>query len=124
MNTCRHERTGVSASYYTRLEQGQSLSASPEVLEALARALQLDEPDRQYLHELAGASRLGPKNRRPPTERVTEAMEHLLGNALFAGHLDFDAPRVPARRPSMARLVFLTATPASSTRTGWPRPEL
>ena len=121
---------GVSASYYTRLEQGQSLSASPEVLDAIARALQLDESERLYLHELAGADRRGLKNRRPPAERVTEAMEHLLdvfadvpafvlgrradvlgwnrlGNALFAGHLDFDAPRVTTRRPNMARLVFL-----------------
>jgi hypothetical protein len=30
-----------------------------------------------------------------------------LGNALFAGHLDFEDPRIPARRPNMARLVFL-----------------
>jgi transcriptional regulator with XRE-family HTH domain len=33
---------GVSASYYSRLEQGQSLNASPEVLDAIATALRLD----------------------------------------------------------------------------------
>src|SRR3954468_13465242 len=36
---------GVSASYYTRLEQGVSLNASPEVLDAIARALGLDETE-------------------------------------------------------------------------------
>src|SRR5689334_14729012 len=34
---------GVSSSYYTRLEQGQSVGASPEVLDAIGRALRLDE---------------------------------------------------------------------------------
>ncbi|WP_235029390.1 helix-turn-helix domain-containing protein [Streptomyces sp. 3213.3] len=37
---------GVGVSYYTRLEQGSSLNASAEVLEALARALGLDEVER------------------------------------------------------------------------------
>jgi transcriptional regulator with XRE-family HTH domain len=35
---------GVSVDYYTRLERGNATSASDSVLEALARALQLDEP--------------------------------------------------------------------------------
>src|SRR5690349_21201877 len=34
---------GVSVDYYTRLERGKTTSASPQVLDALARALQLDE---------------------------------------------------------------------------------
>jgi transcriptional regulator with XRE-family HTH domain len=36
---------GVSQSYYTRLEQGLSLNASAEVLDAIARALRLDETE-------------------------------------------------------------------------------
>jgi transcriptional regulator with XRE-family HTH domain len=121
---------GVSASYYTRLEQGRSPSASAEVLDALAVALRLDESERRHLHELARANRHRPRDRRPAPERVTEATGQLLdvladvpaivlgrrsdvlawnrlGHALFAGHLDFDAPKTPARRPNMARLVFL-----------------
>ncbi|MDR6974115.1 transcriptional regulator with XRE-family HTH domain [Streptomyces sp. 3330] len=121
---------GVSASYYTRLEQGQSLSASSEVLDALAGALRLDESERRYLHDLAGADRRRPRTRRPAPERVTEAtaqlmdaLEHVpvivlglrsdvlawnrLGHALFAGHVDRGAPGLPAQRPNMARLVFL-----------------
>jgi len=121
---------GVSASYYTRLEQGQSLSASPEVLDALARALRLDESERLYLHDLARAGREHRKARRPAPERVSEPARQLLdvmgdvpaivlgrrtdvlawnrlGHALFAGHLDPAAPDLPGERPNMARLLFL-----------------
>ncbi|HXP55341.1 MAG TPA: helix-turn-helix transcriptional regulator [Streptosporangiaceae bacterium] len=122
---------GVSASYYTRLEQGQSLSASAEVLDAIARALRLTEPERQYLHDLAKGDKGHARARRPAPERVTEATSQLLdmlgdvpaivlgrrtdvlawnrlGHALFAGHLPADAPGLPAgQRPNMARLVFL-----------------
>lgn len=121
---------GVSASYYTRLEQGQSLSASPEVLDAIARALRLDESGRRHLHDLGRVDRQRTRGRRPAPERVTEAMRQLLdalgdvpaivlgrrsdalawnhlGHALFAGHLDLGAPDLPAHRPNMARLLFL-----------------
>lgn len=121
---------GVSASYYTRLEQGQSLSASPEVLEAIAGALRLDESERRYLHDLVRVDRPRTRGRRPAPERVTQAAGQLLdvladvpaivlgrrsdvlawnrlGHALFAGHLDPGAPDTSAQRPNMARLVFL-----------------
>ena len=61
---------GVSASYYTRLEQGQSLSASAEVLDALAGALRLDDSERRYLHDLAGTGRRPARPRKPAPERV------------------------------------------------------
>ncbi|MCX4782478.1 helix-turn-helix domain-containing protein [Streptomyces sp. NBC_01264] len=126
---------GVSVSYYTRLEQGQSLNASPQVLDAIARALRLEEAERLHLHNLARSSATGPgsgRGRRPAPERVTEATGQLLevlaqvpalvtgrrgdvlawnrlGHALFAGHLDPGAPDRSAQRPNMARLVFLDA---------------
>jgi len=37
---------GVSVDYYTRLERGNARGASDTVLDALARALQLDEAER------------------------------------------------------------------------------
>jgi len=46
---------GVSSSYYTRLEQGQSRNASPQVLDAIATALQLDDAERQHLRTLGAA---------------------------------------------------------------------
>ncbi|MDX3659230.1 helix-turn-helix transcriptional regulator [Streptomyces sp. ID05-26A] len=120
---------GVSSSYYTRLEQGHSTSASPEVLDALATALRLDESERQHLHVLAKPVKQA-RVRRPAPERVDEATGQLLaalagvpavvlgrrsdvlawnglGHALFAGHLDFQAVEQKADRPNMARLVFL-----------------
>jgi transcriptional regulator with XRE-family HTH domain len=47
---------GVNADYYTRLEQGRETRPSPQVLEALCRALDLDEDAREHLYRLAGAA--------------------------------------------------------------------
>ncbi|WP_113704307.1 helix-turn-helix domain-containing protein [Nonomuraea lactucae] len=121
---------GVSASYYTRLEQGQSLNASAEVLDALARALLLDQYERTHLHDLARTTKKRKAAQRPAAERVSPASRDLLramgdvpaiitgrrcdvlawnrmGHALFAGHLDFTSPDRPADRPNTAKLVFL-----------------
>ncbi|MFF4766659.1 helix-turn-helix domain-containing protein [Streptomyces sp. NPDC001255] len=45
---------GISHDYYTRLEQGRDRRPSPEILDALARALRLDAPTTRHLHHLAG----------------------------------------------------------------------
>src|SRR3984893_16060562 len=47
---------GVSVPYYTRLERGDMSGASQSVLEALARALQLDDAERAHLFDLARAA--------------------------------------------------------------------
>ena len=47
---------GLSVEYYARLERGQITGASTGVLEALARALQLDETERAHLLDLARAA--------------------------------------------------------------------
>src|SRR5256885_16386667 len=57
---------GVSAPYYTRLERGDLTGASDSVLEALARALRLDDAERAHLFDLARAAQ--PLNR-PPRPR-------------------------------------------------------
>lgn len=44
---------GVSVTWYTWLEQGRRINASHDVLEALARALRLDEAGREHLLTLA-----------------------------------------------------------------------
>jgi transcriptional regulator with XRE-family HTH domain len=123
---------GVSASYYTRLEQGVSLNASPEILDAIARALGLDETETAHLHALAGATKRRPVVRRPAPEQAGAATAELLaalgqtpaivtgrrsdvlawnrmGHALFAGHLPPGGLQRSAARPNMARLVFLDA---------------
>lgn len=44
---------GMSADYYTRLEQGRHRRPSESVLQALARALELDETETRHLFDLA-----------------------------------------------------------------------
>ncbi len=57
---------GVSTEWYTRLEKGHIGGVSEDVLEAVARALQLDEAERTYLFDLARAAR-------PPTAHPAPA---------------------------------------------------
>jgi len=45
---------GLSATWYTWIEQGRDVSVSPTALARLARALRLDRAGRAYLFELAG----------------------------------------------------------------------
>jgi transcriptional regulator with XRE-family HTH domain len=47
---------GVSVDYYVRLERGNLAGVSEQVLDALARALQLDDAERSHLFDLARAS--------------------------------------------------------------------
>ncbi|RAG84047.1 transcriptional regulator [Streptacidiphilus pinicola] len=126
---------GVSESYYTRLEQGLSRGASTAVLDALARALRLDETEHRHLYDLAGVGRKSDQDRTresPAPEYINETTRQLIdafgdtpvvvlgrrsdvlawnptGHALFAGHLDPTSPADPARRPNTARLVFRDA---------------
>jgi len=60
---------GVSVEYYSKLERGNLRGASEEVLDALARALRMDESERAHLLDLARAA--GPLGRRRP-RRATE----------------------------------------------------
>jgi len=50
---------GVSVDYYVRLERGNLGGASDSVLDALARSLQLDEAEREYLFGLARSAAPG-----------------------------------------------------------------
>ncbi|QIS14855.1 helix-turn-helix transcriptional regulator [Nocardia arthritidis] len=45
---------GVSTTWYTWLEQGRKIAASPQVVDALARALRLDAVRHRHLRRLAG----------------------------------------------------------------------
>jgi transcriptional regulator with XRE-family HTH domain len=51
---------GVSVTWYTWLEQGRRINASIDVLEALARALLLDEAARRHLLTLASPATMSP----------------------------------------------------------------
>ena len=45
---------GVSASWYTWLEQGRNINVSDSILDAISSALRLDETERVHLYRLAG----------------------------------------------------------------------
>ena len=57
---------GVSVEYYSQLERGNLSGVSDSVLDALARALQLDEAERAHLFDLARAAGPAARARRRP----------------------------------------------------------
>jgi transcriptional regulator with XRE-family HTH domain len=61
---------GISAEYYTRLECGDATGASPNVVEAVATALQLEEAEREHLVEAVDP---GQRPRRPRRQRPRPA---------------------------------------------------
>lgn len=64
---------GVSTDYYSKLERGNTRGASREVLEAIARALQLNDTEREHLMNLVEVT-AAPHRRNPrPKSRVTVA---------------------------------------------------
>jgi transcriptional regulator with XRE-family HTH domain len=115
---------GVSVDYYARLERGNLNGASDSVLEALARALQLDEAERAHLLDLARAAAPGTR-RRPAAQRIRPGVQRILGAMTGApalvrnGRLDYLAANrlgralyapvfdSPAGPPNSARFLFL-----------------
>lgn len=65
---------GISTEYYTRLEQGRDRRPSPQVLDAIARALGLDEDAAAHLRALGAP----PEPRRRAPERVRPGVRRLL----------------------------------------------
>jgi transcriptional regulator with XRE-family HTH domain len=68
---------GISSDYYLRLEQGRDRNPSIQVLEALARVLDLDQAATDYLLSLA-APRPHHRRRRPRRETVPAGIRQLL----------------------------------------------
>ncbi|WP_194910312.1 helix-turn-helix transcriptional regulator [Catenulispora rubra] len=73
---------GVSVDHYVRLEQGRTLQFSEDVLDAVARALQLDPIEREHLYRLArpdqsqvyqGTGKREPQEVRPGLRRLLES---------------------------------------------------
>jgi len=60
---------GISSEYYLRLEQGRDKNPSAQILDAIARALQLDIKGTEYLHQLASP----PGSRREQLDLETAA---------------------------------------------------
>jgi transcriptional regulator with XRE-family HTH domain len=69
---------GVSIDYYVRMERGNLSGASESVLDAVSRALQLDEAEREHLFALARAADRGPRRRSAPPTTVRPAVQQVL----------------------------------------------
>jgi transcriptional regulator with XRE-family HTH domain len=70
---------GISVEYYTRLERGTASGVSAEVLEAIVRALRLDEAERAHLFDLvrtANSTRV--PRRQPPRDRVRPMVQRII----------------------------------------------
>jgi hypothetical protein len=116
---------GVSTDWYIRLEKGHINGVSADVLDAVARALHLDEAERAHLFDLARAAKptRAPRRRaqtrvRPSMQRIVDSMVttpafvrngrldllaiNALGRALYAPVFDD-----PARPANLARFNFL-----------------
>ncbi|MEV7228192.1 MULTISPECIES: helix-turn-helix transcriptional regulator [Polymorphospora] len=119
---------GVSVEYYAKLERGSLAGVSAGVLEAIARALQLDDAERAHLSRLAqeanGSNALLRTSRRPKRRTVRPSLQwsldaittpaivvnnrsdllaaNLLGRAM---HSDFYTD--PTAAPNFARFTFL-----------------
>ena len=116
---------GISVEYYTQLERGSVTGVSEDVLDAVARALQLDEVERAHLFDLVRAAKQRPTRRRVTTERVRPAVQQLLDSMteaaafvrnsrldiLSANRLGYalysEAFSNPDRPTNLARFVFL-----------------
>lgn len=116
---------GVSVDYYVRLEQGRGAHPSASVLDAIARALELDETETAYLHGLV--ARPARRRRRPPAERArpeVEAVVRAITNPAFvlgrrmdvlawnhaAAALIGDFGAMPVHERNMVRHAFDPAT--------------
>ncbi|NGP05711.1 helix-turn-helix domain-containing protein [Rhodococcus sp. 14C212] len=95
---------GVSTEWYTRLEKGHIGGVSDDVLEAVARALRLDEAERTYLFDLARAAR--PTHRAPRARkqaqvrpRVQWMLDSMTASAAFVrnGRMDILATNALGR---------------------------
>ncbi|MEU2799525.1 helix-turn-helix transcriptional regulator [Streptomyces sp. NPDC006863] len=124
--------SGVSADYYTRIEKGDLTGVSDEVLDALARTLQLTEDESAYLYDLARTARRPSRARRQPkaaagvpqqvqllidamsatpvialSRRLDVLASNALGRALFDMAFTSPTRRSSASPPNLASVVFL-----------------
>lgn len=120
---------GVSIEYYSKLERGTLAGVSASVLEAIARALQLDDAERAHLYDLAQAADssaiLRPRRRRSkqwtPHRSLQWTLDAVTAGPAFVrnGRMDLLAANQlarafyaqayadPQRPPNIARFTFL-----------------
>lgn len=119
---------GVSVEYYTRIERGQISGVSAEVLDAIARALRLDDAERAHLFDLAHAASpvaRPPRRRNPKCWEPHRSLQWILNSVTAGpafvrnGRMDIlaanplarafykDTFDMPGQPPNIARFTFL-----------------
>jgi transcriptional regulator with XRE-family HTH domain len=113
---------GIGVTWYTSLEQGRAITVSTQVLESLARVLDLNAVERNHLFLLAREQQ--PADPYPFTTAVSPALQHILDSmgispayvanprwdvlawnqAMARVYTDFGA--LPVRERNILRLVF------------------
>lgn len=69
----------ISVDYYAQMERGDLRGVAPEILDEVAKALQLDEAETDHLHDLARAADPRPPRRRQRAEKsVTPSLQRFL----------------------------------------------
>jgi len=117
--------SGVSVDYYTKLERGNARGVSDSVLDAIARALRLDEAERSHLFDLVRANgRARPVRRQTGGNRVRPSVHRILMSLSVPSYLRnhrldvlavndlgiamYDNILAPERLPmNLARFLFL-----------------
>ncbi|HEX7302297.1 helix-turn-helix transcriptional regulator [Lentzea sp.] len=81
---------GISATWYTYLEQGRDVQASDQVLGALATALGLDRPEEDHLFRLAGRTREHPAAPEPLAAEIAAVPGLLHPNPAYVINATYD----------------------------------
>jgi transcriptional regulator with XRE-family HTH domain len=113
--------SGVGVTWYTWLEQGRDITASAQVVDALARALLLTPDQHRHLRDLAGLTPLQPEtpvdDLLPRLQRLVDAVtpnaacvydahfDYLAWNSSYA-RVRYDPGRLPADRRNLAWMMF------------------
>ncbi|MBO0815057.1 MAG: helix-turn-helix domain-containing protein [Actinobacteria bacterium] len=116
--------SGVGVTWYTWLEQGRDITASAQVIDALARALLLSGDQHRHLRELAG---LPPPQPQEPADDLLPRLQLLVDTAdpspasVYDSHFDYlawnqsyvrvrnDPATLPAGRRNMVWMMFTDA---------------
>jgi transcriptional regulator with XRE-family HTH domain len=95
------ELSGVGVTWYTWLEQGRKIPASPQVIAALARALRLSADEHRHLRDLAGLAPAVPSpgadGGHPRLQRLVDAVAPNAAS-IYDVHFDYLAWNEPYQR--------------------------
>jgi len=120
---------GISATWYTYLEQGRDVRASDQVLRSLASALALDRSEKDHLFRLAGLPVTGAPEQEPLAEEVAAVPGLLHPHPAYVIGATYDVlahneaaaalfPSLTGEKPNFARWTF-TAEEARHVVVDW-----